>query len=108
MTPTPKTTIENLFGALDLAVFVQLPGGMYQPVGATPSWLELSSAPIDLTDRFPILEIFLPESETVWETGGTAQSDIWTEPDPAGGDELYLQAVAALAGDRRYIALRRL
>jgi len=111
MPPTTKTTTEALFAPLDLAVFAQRPDGLYEPVGALPAWLDLPPGPVDLADRFPILEIFFPDFEAVWD--GTASdtrvvSDIWTEPDPAGGHELYVQAVAAAAGDNRCIAIRRL
>ena len=106
---TPKTTIDDLFAPFDLAVFEQLANGLFQPVGRLPVWLSLSDGPVDLADRFPILEIFFPECDAVWE-GGSAepvQSDVWTEPDSRGG-ELYLQAVATAAGGRRFIALRSL
>ena len=110
MTPTQKTTTEGLFAPLDLAVFEQLSDGLYRLVGASPAWLDVPMGAVDLADLFPILEIFFPECEAVWESGGTerAVSDIWTEPDPQGGHEAYVQAVAAAAGDRRFIALRRL
>jgi signal transduction histidine kinase/CheY-like chemotaxis protein/HPt (histidine-containing phosphotransfer) domain-containing protein len=110
---TPKTTTEDLFAPFGLAVFEQLPDGLFRPVGRMPVWLqttlETSRGPVDLAGQFPILEIFFPDCETVWQGGGAEQiqSDIWTEPDPAGG-ELYLQAVAAGAGGRNYIALRSL
>jgi signal transduction histidine kinase/CheY-like chemotaxis protein/HPt (histidine-containing phosphotransfer) domain-containing protein len=113
MTPTPKKTIDDLFAPLDLAVFERLPGGSFQAVGRLPDWLQtpvwMKPGPVDLTGEFPILEIFLPEFETVWEAGSPqqVQSDVWTEADHRGG-ELYLQAVAASAGGRHFIALRSL
>src|SRR6266511_1454548 len=85
--PNPKTT-EDLFTALELAVF-----------GRLPEWLQLSDDVVDLADRFPLLELFLSEGET--------QSDVWSEPDPRGG-ELYLQAVAATVAERRFVILRSL
>jgi signal transduction histidine kinase/CheY-like chemotaxis protein/HPt (histidine-containing phosphotransfer) domain-containing protein len=109
MTPTPKTTIENLFAGLDLAVFERLANGWFQALGATPAWLSMPAGPVDLADLFPMLEIFLPECEAGWENNASpsVQSDIWTEPDPSGGEN-YLQAVAAAAGGRRFVVLRRL
>ena len=71
--------------------------------GRVPDWLRISDGPIDLSDIFPLLELFLSDCAAEWK----GQSDVWTEPDPRGG-ELYLQAVAATLADRRFIALRPL
>ena len=110
--PNPKTTTEDLFAALDLAVFEQADGNLFRLVGHLPAWQDLHPAQnelIDLTDRFPLLEVFFPECEATWDTGEPAQvhSDIWTEPDPRGG-ELYLQGVASRAGGGRFLILRSL
>jgi signal transduction histidine kinase/CheY-like chemotaxis protein len=103
MTPNPKTTIEDLFSVFDLALFEQLRDGVFEAVGALPEWLDAPAGPIDLADRFPMLEVFAPD----WREG-VSESDVWTEPDPAGGDEMYLQAVASTCEGRRFLALRRL
>jgi class 3 adenylate cyclase len=95
--------IEDLFASLDLAMFERRADGLFDPVGRMPGWLQTSNSPIDLTDRFPVLELFVSEWETKWE----GESDTWTEPDPRGG-ELYLQAAAAALAGRRFIALRSL
>jgi len=94
---------EDLFAALDLAVFERRADGSFDPVGRIPEWLQISDGPIDLCDTFPLLELFVSECDDEWR----GQSDVWTEPDPRGG-ELYLQAVATKLGDRRFIALRSL
>lgn len=116
--PIPKTTNNDLFAALDLAVFEQTAEGLFRAAGKLPAWLHVSpdsslDTPVDsaadgpgqmdLAGNFPLLEMFLTECEQEWNK----QSDIWTEPDGSGG-ELYLQAVAACAGARRFIALRSL
>ena len=95
--------IENLFAALDLAVFERRADGLFDPVGRTPDWLGISDNPVDLSDTFPLLELFVSERDAQWR----GESDVWTEPDPRGG-ELYLQAVATTLGERRFIALRSL
>jgi signal transduction histidine kinase/CheY-like chemotaxis protein len=104
-------TTDDLFAPFGLAVFEQLTGGLFRAVGLLPDWLELSSAQseIDLTDRFPMIELFLPQCAAVWDAGAPKhiRSDAWTEPNPQGG-ELYLQAVATAAGGRRFIALASL
>ncbi len=114
MTPHPKTTIDDsalrdLPAALDLAVFEQLPDGLFQPIGQLPAWLPISgSFPLDLAEEFPMLELFLPDFIPVWESGAPAKtSDTWTETGPDGSD-LYLEAVAAAVEKRRFLTLRRL
>jgi len=114
MTPHPKTTtddsaLRDLPAALDLAVFEQLPDGLFQPIGQLPAWLPSSgSFPLDLAEEFPMLELFLPDFIPVWESGGHATtSDTWTETG-ADGNDLYLEAVAAAVDKRRFLTLRRL
>jgi signal transduction histidine kinase/DNA-binding response OmpR family regulator len=99
MTPPNLKTTDDLFAALDLAVFEQLSSGLFQPFGRLPEWLQLSDGPVDLADRFPLLELFLSDGES--------QSDVWSEPDPRGG-ELYLQAVATRVAERLFVVLRSL
>jgi signal transduction histidine kinase/CheY-like chemotaxis protein len=114
MTPHPKTTtddsaLRDLPAALDLAVFEQLPDGLFQPIGQLPAWLPIAgSFPLDLAEEFPMLELFLPDFMPVWESGAPARtSDTWTETSPEG-DDLYLEAVAAAVQKRRFLTLRRL
>ncbi len=114
MTPKLKTTTDDLFSLLGLSVFEQLPNGLFQVVGNVPAWLPLLTSRtkegfVDLADQFPMLEIFLPDCETLWEGSGsgTVQSDIWMDTDPLNR-EVYLEAVAVAAGERRLIAIRSL
>lgn len=117
MNPSPmKTTDEtgwsDLPAVLDLAVFEQLPDTRFRPVGRLPDWLLLPTHgedSIDLTEHFPLLELFFAECEPAWESssGLRMDSDIWSEQS-AQGKELYLQAVAASSGGRRLIVLRSL
>src|SRR5580658_7682511 len=94
---------EDLFAALGLAVFERRADGLFDPVGLTPEWLEIPNSPVDITDRFPVLELFVPEWDTKWE----GESDNWEDLDPRGG-KLFLQAVATALGERRFIAVRSL
>jgi signal transduction histidine kinase/DNA-binding response OmpR family regulator len=94
---------EDLFAALDLAMFERRADGLFEPVGRMPEWLPISASPVDLNDLFPVLEFFASEWETKWE----GESDIWTYADPRGG-ELHLVGVAAMLADRRFIALKSL
>jgi signal transduction histidine kinase/DNA-binding NarL/FixJ family response regulator len=97
------TTIENLFAPLELAVFERLPTGLFQPAGRMPVWLPVGPEPVDLSDLYPLLELFLADCEQHWQ----GHSDVWTEPGP-NENELYLQAVAITQDDRRFIVLRSL
>jgi signal transduction histidine kinase/CheY-like chemotaxis protein len=107
---TTELTPSRLFAGLDLAVFEQQTDGLWQPLGELPAWLELAPGPLDLTDRFPLLEVFFPECEDVWSGAiSRAESDIWTEPDPRKpGQEVYVQAIACGDGKRKFLALRSL
>lgn len=91
------TTTEDLFASLDLAVFEARGDGVWEPIGQLPGWLQLPGGPLEIADRFPLLEVFFAD-------GGT-ESDVWTEPDPRNrGHEVYLQAVACGAK----LAIRKL
>jgi signal transduction histidine kinase/CheY-like chemotaxis protein len=93
------TSADDLFAALDVALFEHHAAGGFHPIGAVPPWLPTTG---NLTDDFPLLELFLSGLEANW----TGQSDIWTEPHPIDPIELYLQAVAATLGGRQFIAIR--
>ena len=111
--PSPKQKIEDagwvdLPARLGLAVFEQLPNARFRPIGRLPDWLCLAAineeaGGIDLGGQFPLLELFLEECESTWDS----QSDIWTEPG-RDGHEQYLQAVATALTGRRLIVLRSL
>lgn len=109
-------TTDDLFASFGLAVFELLSDGSFQAIGRPPDWLCDGLAQgfpkeglVEPADRFPVLDLFLPECEAAWEAGATEsiESDVWTEADGSGG-ELYLQAIATVAGGRHFIALRSL
>src|ERR1035438_4678389 len=100
MAPRPmKTTdydaVRDLPGVLDLAAFEHVEGSVFKPVGRLPQWLPLAAdVPVDLAERFYVLEFFLPDLEAAWAPGASpVTSDIWTESDGEAG-ELYVQATA--------------
>jgi signal transduction histidine kinase/DNA-binding response OmpR family regulator len=109
---TPTTSLGQLGEIprlLDAAVFEQAGDGLFFRLGRLPDWLAIPDDPVDLAGKFPLLELFLPEFESVWQQPGPAQceSNVWTETDPRGGEQ-YLQALAANAGGRRLLILRAL
>jgi signal transduction histidine kinase/CheY-like chemotaxis protein/HPt (histidine-containing phosphotransfer) domain-containing protein len=105
----PKTTTDNLFAMPDLAVLEQVPDGLFRPAGRLPQWFAAPEGPIDLAERYPILEIFLPDCQSLWESRADEwiQSDVWTEPDGSGG-EIYLQAAATSFEGRNFIVVKSL
>jgi hypothetical protein len=103
MKPTiePGEAVLSLPAALDLAVFEQAEGCLFRPVGAMPGWFPFTPGDtVDLCDRFPMLDLFLPQCDPDWH----GVSDLWTEP-TAEDRELYLQAIATVAGGRHYPTL---
>jgi signal transduction histidine kinase/CheY-like chemotaxis protein len=113
MKKTDETGWSDLPAVLDLAVFEQLSNTRFRAVGRLPAWLPLPTErheeTIDLTEHFPLLELFFAECEPAWEStaGLRMDSDIWSEQG-GHGRELYLQAVATNSGGRRLIILRSL
>lgn len=101
MTKQPRragSPTDDLFAAFDVALFEHHATGVFTPIGKIPEWLPTAG---NLTDDFPLLDLFLSELEANW----AGQSDIWTETS-AGGNELYLQAIAATLGGRHFVAIR--
>jgi signal transduction histidine kinase/CheY-like chemotaxis protein len=90
---------DDIFAALDIALFERHDTGLFTPIGDTPAWCQV---PSDLIEAYPLLDLFLSDLDANW----TGQSDIWTEPHPSDTTELYLQATATTLGERRFIAIR--
>jgi signal transduction histidine kinase/CheY-like chemotaxis protein/HPt (histidine-containing phosphotransfer) domain-containing protein len=104
--------MENLPAALDLAAFERTSSGLFRPVGALPDWLRLdhdTPPEIDLAERFPLLEFFLSDCASVFETGTPArlESDVWEEDEP-DGSRRHLQVTALKLGSRSLAILRSL
>ena len=95
--------IDDLFGALSLAVFERRADGLFDALGRLPEWLALESKAVDLTASFPLLEMFFEEWNEKWD----GHSDVWTEQG-SNGAELYLQAVATTVDARKFLAIKSL
>ena len=88
-----------LAAMMQLAAFEALPSGSFRLFATPPDWLrELLpgigiATEVDLVERFPFLESFLPEADEAWQAVDKrrACSGLWTEV-LAGGDEIHLQA----------------
>jgi signal transduction histidine kinase/CheY-like chemotaxis protein len=104
--PSPLNSIPALLGA---AVFEQIPDGRFASIGCVPEWLSVDADPANLSEQFPIVDLFLPDFEAVWQQpeDSGCESDIWTESDPRGGEQ-YVQALASNAGGRRLLIIRAL
>ena len=112
MTTTPPPTplpvdhsmrdpVALLLAAMQLAAFEASPSGSFRLFATPPEWLReflpgIETAPeVNLIERFPLLEAFLPEAEQAWQAVDQrrACSDLWSES-LAGGRDLHLQAWA--------------
>src|SRR5208282_3979457 len=106
--PTPlqadhstSDTAALLAAMMQLAAFEALPSGSFRLFATPPEWLRdllpgIETAPeVDLVERFPLLEAFLPEAREAWQAVDKrrACSDRWSEALASGG-ELHLQAWA--------------
>jgi signal transduction histidine kinase/CheY-like chemotaxis protein len=99
---------DDLPAALGMAAFEHLEEGRFRAIGRLPSWAPFGPDPVDLTEHFPLLSLFLDDAGEQWKKGtGSVVSDIWTESDGMGG-ELYLQAVATSVDGGRFLIIRPL
>ncbi len=116
-TPSPAdhpapSTLGLLLAAMQLAAFEPMPGGAFRLFSTAPGWLRDLLPGIeaghhaDLVARFPLLEAFLPEARTAWESQASerACSDIWTESQPSGA-ETHLQAWAVNLSGRPFLLI---
>src|SRR5512143_1215189 len=102
----------HLFAALRMAAFVPLPDGRFRLLGASADSLRellpdtATVSDLDLIDRFPLIESFLPEAEQVWRGMADARlgSDMWAETLPSG-DETHLQAWAVQVANSSYLVI---
>jgi signal transduction histidine kinase/CheY-like chemotaxis protein/HPt (histidine-containing phosphotransfer) domain-containing protein len=102
-----------VLSAMGAAVFVSQ-GGELSLLGSPPLWLQqlvpeiLTRTATSLADRFPLLEVFLPEAEITWaeDAGNLVCSDLWTEDQP-DGTPIHLQACAVGASGQRFLILQR-
>lgn len=119
-TPQPGSSQANrsaaepaaaILAAMQLSAFEPLAGGRFRLCSAPPKWLRelmpdfAEGGEADLADRFPLLEVFLPEAEEAWRTGAEPVcSELWTETQPQGGD-IHLQAWALRTGGQPILVI---
>jgi signal transduction histidine kinase/CheY-like chemotaxis protein len=105
-------TAALLLATMQLAAFEALPSGSFKLLSNPPEWLRdllpgIEMAPeVDLVERFPLLEAFLPEAEEAWQAVDKrrACSAFWTEV-LAGGGEIHLQAWAFKIAGRSFLLI---
>src|SRR5579871_5090333 len=95
--------IEDLLSSVEIALFERRADNLFEPVGPIPSWLPVTTNPVDLIEEFPQLEMHLSDWETEWK----GESEIVDIADPAGGNRSLL-AVATVLEGRRYLAVKLL
>src|SRR5271156_3469968 len=101
-----------LLATMRLAAFEVLPSRSFRLFATPPEWLReflpgIETAPeVNLVERFPLLEAFLPEAEEAWEAVDKrrACSDLWSEALASGGD-LHLQAWAFQVNGRPFLLI---
>jgi signal transduction histidine kinase/DNA-binding response OmpR family regulator len=101
-----------LLASMQVAAFEVLPSNSFRLFSTPPEWLrDLSpgvetNPEVDLVERFPLLEAFLPEAREAWQTvgQGRACSDLWSEA-IAGGGEMHLQAWALKISGRPFLLI---
>jgi signal transduction histidine kinase/DNA-binding NarL/FixJ family response regulator len=121
MTPPPMRwqadfssdhTIALLLATMQLAAFEALPSGSFRLFSTAPAWLlDLlpnieSLSEVDLVERFPLLEAFLPQASEAWRSLGSERvcSDLWSET-LTSGIETHLQAWAFRTAGRRFLLI---
>lgn len=106
---------EDLFAAQEYLLLEPVASGRFRILGKPPRWLgvadagdRLSAFEIDAVDRFPFLQAFLPEAQSVWNNSEmmSAQSSWWTDTDSAG-IEIHLIAEAQVIGGCPLLIIRR-
>src|SRR5271156_150064 len=101
-----------LLASMQVAAFEVLPGDSFRLFSTPPEWLGdllpgIETNPeVDLVERFPLLEAFLPEARESWQRVGQSRacSDLWSEA-LAGSGEMHLQAWALKITGRPFLLI---
>jgi signal transduction histidine kinase/DNA-binding response OmpR family regulator len=110
--PSGGDTLALLLATMQLAAFEALPNGSFRLFSTPPEWLVgllpsiKSASEVDLVERFPVLETFLPEANQAWQSLGSMRvcSDLWSET-LTSGIERHLQAWAFRIAARRFLLI---
>jgi PAS domain S-box-containing protein len=96
------TVTDHLLQSQGMAAFEYVGDGRFELLTPPPHWVKellgaelTTGAVLQLATRFPFLESFLTDAESLWSTrsGHLAESGIWVEQGPGGG-EIPLEATA--------------
>jgi signal transduction histidine kinase len=101
--------LAGLPAALDMLVLERRADESFHLVGCAPAWFgqctEDSSVAIPVADLFPVLDVFLPDAETVWnDNSPRLQSDLWTQS-TLDDREIHLQATALRISGRNLLLI---
>ena len=111
-----KSLLQELLGALDLAVFAGGESSGFRLEGTAPPWLrnlwpqvEVDSGFITAADFSPFLDNFLVDAAAYWEarTGPGLRSGAWLEHDNSG-KEIALEATALVLDAQPVLLIERL
>ncbi len=105
-------TAALLAAMMQLAAFEALPSGSFRLFATPPDWLrELlpgigTASEVDLVERLPFLESFLPDAEEAWQATDNRRACTvpWTEVLASGG-EIHLQAWAFKITGRPFLLI---
>lgn len=107
--------VTALSAALGQLVLERQPDGRFTRRGGLPAWCAAlrsraldGNAPIAVEEVFPFLDVFLPQAQDAWRSGGDpwAESEFWTEVG-SDGQELHLEATAVRVGDDEVLVIER-
>ncbi|MGI9103690.1 MAG: ATP-binding protein [Terriglobales bacterium] len=104
--------LSRLISSMQFALFERGEDGEFRLLETAPDWLrqlhpELPQpgGRLDLLERFPLFEGFLPEAEETWRTSEPCrvESDLWTES--SNGTDIHLRAWAARISGRELLVI---
>lgn len=117
--PPPPPPVDSLAAAVlaaqQVLILRRTQFGSFEILAPAPAWLARLATfptaldkPFPITDRFPFLEVWLPEAEELWRsgTGAPIHSSLWTEPTRDGTD-LHLEATALPLQQQSLLLIRR-
>lgn len=107
--------LSAVIAALDAVALERVDDGRFLRRSDAPAWWRVRVGteqdvrePLDITDLFPFLHVFMPDAERAWSAAisSPVASELWTETD-AEGREIHLEATAARVGVTAVLVIAR-